>query len=119
VIDGYGPQTRRVADAGCGAHSQQRSTEVVVPHVVEGERSRVKRYLTPRENARFACKLTTSNSNVRIRVLRSLRVFHGSSGHRSPPVAHSAAADLAFADPERSGAWLHLASVTQPAHALD
>jgi hypothetical protein len=52
--------------------------------------SRVKRYLTPRENARFPCKTATCSSNARIRVLRSLRVFHGSSGHWSPPVAHSA-----------------------------
>jgi hypothetical protein len=46
--------------------------------------------------------MCTCASNVRIRVLRSLRVFHGSSGHRSPPVAHSIACRRAIAT--RAGA---------------
>ena len=46
---------------------------------------RVKRYVTTRENARCACKCVPSGLSARYRVLRSLRVFHGSSGHWSPP----------------------------------
>jgi hypothetical protein len=52
--------------------------------------SRVKRYVTPRENTSSACKSAPCGATARSRVLRCLRVLHGSLGHWSPPVAHSA-----------------------------
>ena len=52
--------------------------------------SRVKRHVTPRENTRSACKCSQCAATAGSRVLRSLRVFHGSSGHWRLPVAHSA-----------------------------
>jgi hypothetical protein len=58
--------------------------------------SRVKRYVTPRENARIACKSGHFPGRAKTAISRSLRSFTGSSGSWASSTAHTTgAAELA------------------------